>query len=131
MDEASRDQNIQKFSRDGEAAPRRRLWLLSLGILSSFLLVCIIIIIRMGVALHVQDTNLRELKVRVKTLDTQTEDLKRERDDLSWTLDVILSFDNFPVKEICPDKSFKQENYSLLTVGVDCSSRKKFHAELV
>uniref|UniRef100_A0A3B3CL56 C-type lectin domain-containing protein n=1 Tax=Oryzias melastigma TaxID=30732 RepID=A0A3B3CL56_ORYME len=103
MDEASRDQNVQKFSKDGEA-PHCRLLLLSLGILSSFLLACIVIIIRIGLAMYVQDTNLGELKLKVKTLEIQTEELSRERDDLSWTLEVILSFDNFPVKEICPDK---------------------------
>lgn len=58
--------------------------------------------------MYVQDTNLGELKLKVKTLEIQTEELSRERDDLSWTLEVILSFDNFPVKEICPDKSESQ-----------------------
>ncbi|KAF6729440.1 CD209 antigen-like protein A [Oryzias melastigma] len=57
-----------------------------------------------GVAMYVQDTNLSELKLKVNTLEIQTEELSRERDDLSWMLEVILSFDNFPVKEICPDK---------------------------
>uniref|UniRef100_A0A3P9IF78 C-type lectin domain-containing protein n=1 Tax=Oryzias latipes TaxID=8090 RepID=A0A3P9IF78_ORYLA len=56
---------------------------------------------------YVQDTNLNEFKLKMKILETQTEELSRERDDLSWTLDLILSFHNFPVKEICPNKIFQ------------------------
>ncbi|KAM4581426.1 regenerating islet-derived protein 4-like isoform 2-T2 [Odontesthes bonariensis] len=33
-----------------------------------------------------------------------TEELSRERDDHNRTLGVILKFDNFPVKDFCPDK---------------------------
>lgn len=34
-------------------------------------------------------------------------ELKRERDRLNWTLDVILTYDNFPVSTVCPGKVCK------------------------
>uniref|UniRef100_A0A3B3ID10 C-type lectin domain-containing protein n=1 Tax=Oryzias latipes TaxID=8090 RepID=A0A3B3ID10_ORYLA len=86
---------------EGEAAPHCRLFLPSLGILSTFLLTCIIIIIIIRSQSSSFDTNLNELKLKKKILETQTEELSRERDDLSWTLDLILSFHkSVPTK--CP-----------------------------
>ncbi|KAM9353543.1 C-type lectin domain family 12 member B-like [Symphorus nematophorus] len=38
------------------------------------------------------------------TLERQAEELSRDRDNLNWTLGVILKFNDFPVNEYCPDK---------------------------
>lgn len=37
-------------------------------------------------------------------LQRQTEELTRERDGLNWTMRVIMEYENFPVKDHCPQK---------------------------
>lgn len=37
-------------------------------------------------------------------LERKTEELTREKDQLNWTLGVILQYDRFSVKEHCPQK---------------------------
>ncbi|KAM4581216.1 asialoglycoprotein receptor 2-like [Odontesthes bonariensis] len=54
--------------------------------------------------MYKQDADLSELMAKIRVLKNQTEELSRDRDDLNWTLGVILKFDNFPVKDFCPDK---------------------------
>ncbi|XP_075322955.1 natural killer cells antigen CD94-like isoform X2 [Odontesthes bonariensis] len=44
------------------------------------------------------------MTVEIGNLENQTKHLNRQKDDLNWTLGVILTFDSFPVKEFCPDK---------------------------
>lgn len=46
-----------------------------------------------------------QLKDKNNKLMNESQKLRRERDDLSWTLQVILSFNTFPVKDFCPNKS--------------------------
>lgn len=45
------------------------------------------------------------ISVENRILMNQTKQLSRERDDLNRTLKVILTFDNFPVKDYCPGRS--------------------------
>ncbi|XP_041844292.1 asialoglycoprotein receptor 2-like isoform X4 [Melanotaenia boesemani] len=45
-----------------------------------------------------------QLTMEKRRLENQTEQLSRDRDDLNWTLGVILTFNNFPVNEFCPNK---------------------------
>ncbi|XP_041842803.1 C-type lectin domain family 12 member B-like isoform X1 [Melanotaenia boesemani] len=45
-----------------------------------------------------------QLKMEKRRLENQTEQLSRDRDDLNWTLGVILTFNSFPVNEFCPNK---------------------------
>lgn len=61
--------------------------------------------------MNVQAANLRDLTAEYQRLavekeisDNKTEELRRERDNLNWTLEVILKFDNFPVNDYCPNK---------------------------
>ncbi|KAM4581189.1 uncharacterized protein PAE49_005798 isoform 2-T2 [Odontesthes bonariensis] len=44
------------------------------------------------------------MTVEIGNLENQTKHLNRQKDDLNWTLGVILTFNSFPVKEFCPDK---------------------------
>ncbi|XP_041844290.1 C-type lectin domain family 4 member F-like isoform X2 [Melanotaenia boesemani] len=46
-----------------------------------------------------------QLMMEKRRLQNQTEQLSRDRDDLNWTLGVILTFNNFPVNEFCPNKT--------------------------
>ncbi|XP_041844295.1 C-type lectin domain family 4 member F-like isoform X2 [Melanotaenia boesemani] len=46
-----------------------------------------------------------QLMMEKRRLENQTEQLSRDRDDLNWTLEVILTFNNFPVNEFCPNKT--------------------------
>uniref|UniRef100_A0A2I4D902 C-type lectin domain family 12 member B n=1 Tax=Austrofundulus limnaeus TaxID=52670 RepID=A0A2I4D902_AUSLI len=48
-----------------------------------------------------------KLQAEKEMLKRQTEDLSRERDRLNWTIRVILQYDNFPVKDHCPQKACK------------------------
>ena len=65
-----------------------------------------------------QNTTLTEQNLRLWTekaaLKKQTEDLTRDRDQLSWTIGVILEYDKFPVKELCPQKGGKA------LISLDC-----------
>lgn len=45
-----------------------------------------------------------QLIEQVKMLESHNKVLKKERDDFNWTLDVILTFNSFPVDELCPNK---------------------------
>ncbi|KAM4736465.1 C-type lectin domain family 17, member A-like [Anableps anableps] len=45
-----------------------------------------------------------ELLEERNMMKNQTTELSQERDDLNRTLGFILKFDNFPVKDFCPDK---------------------------
>ncbi|KAM4581187.1 uncharacterized protein PAE49_005797 isoform 2-T2 [Odontesthes bonariensis] len=44
------------------------------------------------------------MTVEIGNLENQTKHLNRQKDDLNWTLGVILTFNNFPVNQFCPDK---------------------------
>ncbi|XP_041844291.1 C-type lectin domain family 4 member M-like isoform X3 [Melanotaenia boesemani] len=46
-----------------------------------------------------------QLMMEKRRLENQTEQLSRDRDDLNWTLGVILTFNSFPVNEFCPNKT--------------------------
>ncbi|XP_072249495.1 asialoglycoprotein receptor 2-like [Leuresthes tenuis] len=59
---------------------------------------------RQNMALTEQNLRLWTEKAALKK---QTEDLTRDRDQLSWTIGVIMEYDNFPVKELCPQKECK------------------------
>ncbi|XP_035984433.1 C-type lectin domain family 9 member A-like [Fundulus heteroclitus] len=92
------EQNIYKTSKGEEQAdPRFRSLMLCLGTVSILLVASIIIIIRISVVLHRQDVNLKEMMSKMQICGNQTEVLPR--DDLTWMLEVILKFDNFPVSE--------------------------------
>ncbi|CAI5661693.1 unnamed protein product [Oreochromis niloticus] len=87
------------------------LLLVCLKILCVLLLAGIIAIIYMSLLMNVQAANLRDLTAEYQRLavekeisDNKTEELRRERDNLNWTLEVILKFDNFPVNDYCPNK---------------------------
>lgn len=47
----------------------------------------------------------QQLMEQMKLLENKTEELTGDRDNLSWTLNVILNSDIFPVNEYCPDRS--------------------------
>ncbi|XP_034554057.1 CD209 antigen-like protein D isoform X2 [Notolabrus celidotus] len=49
----------------------------------------------------------QQLMSEKDVLKTQTQELTRERDGLNWTLKVILEYENFPVKTLCPQKVCK------------------------
>ncbi|KAK5612671.1 hypothetical protein CRENBAI_009080 [Crenichthys baileyi] len=85
--------------------------LVFLGILCVVLVVSIAIIIYISMMMIKQRANISDLTTENKQLmvertmmEYQTKELSRVRDDLNWTLGVILTFDNFPVKDFCPDK---------------------------
>ncbi|XP_076742136.1 uncharacterized protein LOC143419410 isoform X1 [Maylandia zebra] len=88
-----------------------RLLLACLEILCVLLLVGIIAIIYMSLLFKVQAANLSNLTAEHQQLamekeisDNKTRELRRQRDNLNCTLEVILKFDNFPVKDYCPNK---------------------------
>ncbi|KAM4580397.1 C-type lectin domain family 7 member A-like [Odontesthes bonariensis] len=91
-----------------EAAARchSRLLLVCLGILCVFLaanIVVMVVYITMG--MNKQEANLSaENQQLMDVLKNRTEHLNRQKDDLNWTLGVILTFDSFPVNQFCPDK---------------------------
>ena len=55
--------------------------------------------------IRVLQNQTEQLTANNRVLKNQTEELSRDRDDLNQTLGVIMTFDNFPVKDLCPDKS--------------------------
>ncbi|KAM4568378.1 uncharacterized protein V3H82_012573 isoform 2-T2 [Fundulus diaphanus] len=61
--------------------------------------------------LLVEKRNLTEeneqLMEKIQILENQTAELSREKDKLNWTLEIILTYDNFPVKDFCPNKKCK------------------------
>ncbi|KAF7227588.1 transcript variant X2 [Nothobranchius furzeri] len=64
-----------------------------------------------GVEMKKQQADLRtltavnqQLMVEKRTLQNQTQELNRTRENLNRMLGVILTFDNFPVKDFCPNK---------------------------
>ncbi|XP_063344255.1 C-type lectin domain family 12 member B-like [Pelmatolapia mariae] len=80
-------------------------------ILCVLLLAGIIAIIYMSLLFKVQSANLSNLTAEYQRLavekeisDNKTQELRRERDNLNQTLEVILKFDNFPVNDYCPNK---------------------------
>ncbi|KAM4736258.1 natural killer cells antigen CD94-like isoform 2-T2 [Anableps anableps] len=92
--------NIHKTSKGAKEEPDSRFCLLTLclGIVSALLAASIIIIIRI---LYRQDLNLSNKMMKIQLLENQAGMLHRDRDDLNWTLGVILMFDRFPVREFC------------------------------
>ncbi|XP_039974254.1 C-type lectin domain family 12 member B-like isoform X2 [Xiphias gladius] len=46
----------------------------------------------------------QQLVMKNSNLESKTEELSRDRDDLNWTLTVILKFNSFPVDKYCPQK---------------------------
>ncbi|XP_023262945.1 C-type lectin domain family 4 member A-like isoform X1 [Seriola lalandi dorsalis] len=49
-------------------------------------------------------TEYQQLMMENSVLENMTEQLSRDRDDLNWTLSLILKFNTFPVNEYCPEK---------------------------
>ncbi|XP_030606677.1 C-type lectin domain family 12 member B-like [Archocentrus centrarchus] len=99
---------------DGEAAVCSHFpfLLVCLGILCVLLVAAIITIIYISLLMNKQAGNLSDLtaeKQRLTTekliLENKTEELRRQRDGLNWTLEVILKFDSFPVKDYCPGRT--------------------------
>ncbi|XP_018555383.1 C-type lectin domain family 4 member A isoform X1 [Lates calcarifer] len=103
---------------DGEAAaPSQRfsLWAVCLGILCVLLVASISAIIYISVVMDEDRENFKtnlnnltaenqQLLMERSILENKTEELSRVRDDLNWTLNVILKFNTFPVNEYCPEK---------------------------
>lgn len=46
----------------------------------------------------------QKLLAEKEALTRRTEDLSRERDQLNWTMEAILQYDNFPVNKHCPHR---------------------------
>ncbi|CAK6958933.1 natural killer cells antigen CD94-like [Scomber scombrus] len=68
-------------------------------------------IVYISVVMNEQRANLsrksaenQQLIMQMSILENNTEELRRDRDNLNWTLGVILNFNTFPVNERCPDK---------------------------
>ncbi|XP_054478008.1 C-type lectin domain family 12 member B-like isoform X2 [Anoplopoma fimbria] len=61
--------------------------------------------------MHRENINLTEQNLQLWTemtnLESQTEELTRERDGLNWTVGVIMGYENFPVNTHCPQKVCK------------------------
>uniref|UniRef100_A0A673BI24 C-type lectin domain-containing protein n=1 Tax=Sphaeramia orbicularis TaxID=375764 RepID=A0A673BI24_9TELE len=55
---------------------------------------------------NLTEVNYQLLK-EISDLQRQTKNLSRERDDLNWTMGVIMEYDNFPVHTRCPNKVCK------------------------
>ncbi|XP_034731083.1 C-type lectin domain family 4 member A-like isoform X1 [Etheostoma cragini] len=98
---------------DGEAAARSHFCVLvvCLGILCVLLLAAVSAIIYISVVINWQKANLSDLTAEKQQLITErsilereTAELRRVRDNLNWTLEVILTFDTFPVNDFCPNK---------------------------
>ncbi|XP_061574522.1 C-type lectin domain family 10 member A-like isoform X2 [Cololabis saira] len=53
---------------------------------------------------RVLENQTEQLMVEKRVLENQTEQLSRDRQELNRTLGIILTFDNFPVKDLCPGK---------------------------
>ncbi|KAK5598429.1 hypothetical protein CRENBAI_011354 [Crenichthys baileyi] len=49
----------------------------------------------------------KQLMETTRILENQTAELRKEKDNLNWTLEVILTFENFPVKDFCPQRKCK------------------------
>ncbi|XP_047216694.1 C-type lectin domain family 10 member A-like isoform X2 [Girardinichthys multiradiatus] len=49
----------------------------------------------------------KQLMEKTRILENQTAEMRKERDNLNWTLEVILTFENFPVKDFCPQRKCK------------------------
>ncbi|XP_070822068.1 C-type lectin domain family 12 member B-like [Chaetodon trifascialis] len=118
---------VTTVSADGEAAarPHFRVLAMCLGILCVLLVVSISAIIYISVAMNGQKTDLSNLRAQTEkliversNLEKETKELSRVRDDLNWTLGVILTFDTFPVNEYCPKKTGP-------SVLLDCQPCKK------
>ncbi|KAM4736473.1 uncharacterized protein FYW61_006608 [Anableps anableps] len=88
-----------------------RLLLVCLGILCVLLVVSITVIINMSIVETKHQARISDLTTENGRLtedrdrmQNQTKELSQERDNLNRTLEFILTFDNFPVKDFCPDK---------------------------
>lgn len=84
----------------------------------------------MSLLFKVQAANLSNLTAEHQRLamekeisDNETRELRGERDNLNWTLEVILKFDNFPVKDYCPKK---RECFIVLVSEVNKLHMSKF-----
>lgn len=73
---------------------------------------------------HAQNSNLTAQNQQLWTLNNelerQTEELTRKRDQLNWTMGIILEFNYFPVYSYCPHKG---ENSILQLVGFPVGSK--------
>lgn len=65
----------------------------------------------------------QQLAMEKEISDNKTRELKRERDNLNWTLEVILKFDKFPVNDYCPNK---RECFIVLVSEVNKLPMSKF-----
>jgi len=45
-----------------------------------------------------------QLRTEMTDLERRGEELTRERDQLNWTLGVIMEYQDLPVKTLCPQK---------------------------
>lgn len=75
-----------------------------LGILCILLVICISAIIYISVTTNEQKAELERLKTERSVFENETQELRRSVDNLNWTLEAILHFDNFPVTKFCPEK---------------------------
>ncbi|XP_033968620.1 CD209 antigen-like [Trematomus bernacchii] len=76
-----------------------------------------------------------QLRTEMTDLERRGEELTRERDQLNWTLGVIMEYQDFPVKTLCPQKVCKpcldgwvlfQSNCYLFTSGTWSSNWKNW-----
>ncbi|XP_061574518.1 uncharacterized protein LOC133441140 isoform X3 [Cololabis saira] len=100
-------------SADTKEEPAARSWplLAGLGILSVLLVASIVVLAYIMVRMREQRSNLTDLRAENEEMEkrngilmNETEQLSGERARLNWTLGVILTFNNFPVKAFCPEK---------------------------
>ncbi|XP_017295588.1 natural killer cells antigen CD94 [Kryptolebias marmoratus] len=103
---------ISENKRKAHIFSLHRLVLVSLGIIC-IILASVIISLSISFTYKHRRQNMTftmqnlKLQAENEALKRRTEELVRERDQLNWTIGVILQYDNFPVKEHCPQKSCK------------------------
>ncbi|XP_017295580.1 C-type lectin domain family 4 member G [Kryptolebias marmoratus] len=54
--------------------------------------------------IQVLGNRMEQLVKNMSVLQNQTERLTKERNDLNWTLEIILTYNNFPIQDFCPNK---------------------------
>ncbi|XP_041844247.1 C-type lectin domain family 12 member B-like isoform X1 [Melanotaenia boesemani] len=101
---SSKDTAAPPIQAEAAAASHTRLLLVCLGFLCFVLIGSIVAIIHLSVNLSdVSKTN-KLLTQEKNKLENQTEEISRHKENLNWTLGVIMKFNNFPVNDFCPDK---------------------------
>ncbi|XP_037532465.1 immune-associated nucleotide-binding protein 12-like [Nematolebias whitei] len=112
---------------ENEGRNSRRLLVCSWSLCFLLIVSFIVVIVFIGVELNQQQMNLRDLSaenqrltVEKRSLENRTQELSRSRDDLNWTLDVILTFNSFPVNDFCPEKKCRPCPTGWLLFGDKC-----------